>query len=126
MDRFYYNKTLIALRLKQIKSGSIPQTDPKEPLQVVTLKHPKGTYLKAHLHQPKKRITQKLQECLIVVKGRIKIDLYTPQKKLIKYLYLNQGEVLIIVNGGCGIHLLHESEIVEVKNGPFIEDKVLI
>lgn len=126
MEKIYYQDTLIAIRMKTIASGSVPITDGSEPLQLVTLKHPKGAYLKAHLHTPKKRQTETLQECLIVRKGKIKIDLYTPQRVFFKYVYLGVGEVLILVQGGYGIHILKDSELIEVKNGPFIEDKVLI
>ncbi len=95
-------------------------------MQLVTLKHSKGTYLKAHYHKPKKRVTEQLQECLIVKRGKVKIDLYYVNNIYFKYIILNEGDVLILVNGGYGIHLLVDSELIEVKNGPFIEDKVLI
>lgn len=126
MEKIFHNNTLIAIRVKKFKNGSAPLTDPREPLQLVTLKHQKGTYLKAHIHTPKKRVTQRLQECIIVRKGKVKVDLYTPTKKFFKYIYLTIGETLIVVNGGYGIHMLKDSELFELKNGPFVEDKILI
>jgi hypothetical protein len=126
MEKIYFRKTLIAIRIKKIPNGSIPVTEPSQFLQMVTLKHPRGTYLKAHKHIPRQRITQRLQECLVVKKGKIKIDLYSPNDKLFRQVFLGVGEALIMVNGGYGIHLLKNSEIFEIKNGPFIEDKILI
>lgn len=126
MDRIYHYKKLIAIRIKNIPKGSMPVTEGSEPLQLVTLKHPKGTYLKAHTHIPKRRVTERLQECLTVRKGKIKLDLYDEDKKLFRKITLQEGQTLIIVRGGYGIHLLENSELVEVKNGPFLEDKVLI
>ena len=76
MEEIFYKKILIGLKIKSIQKGSMPVTEGKEPLQLVTLKHPKGAYLKAHMHAPRKRITTRLQECLIVRKGKIKVDLY--------------------------------------------------
>ncbi len=126
MEKIFNNKLLIAVRIKNLKKGVESITEPLEPLQVLVHKRQKGGYIKAHLHESKKRITQKLQECLVVLKGRIKIDLYGADKKLFKSILLSVGQVLIFVNGGHAIHLLEDSEIIEIKNGPFIEDKVLI
>jgi len=126
VEKIFYNNTLIATRFKRFKNGAVPLTDPLEPLQVLVHKRQKGKYTKAHMHEPKKRVTQKLQECLVVMKGKIKVDLYGPDKKFFKSIYLSVGQVLIFMNGGHAVHLLENSEIVEVKNGPFVEDKILL
>ena len=126
MEKIFYNNTLIAIRIKKFKKGAVPLTDPLEPLQVLVHKGQKGKYTKAHIHTPKERITQKLQECLVVLKGKIKIDLYSLDKKFFKSISLSPNEIVIFMNGGHAVHLLKNSEIVEVKNGPFIEDKVLL
>ncbi len=109
-----------------MSKGSIPVTDGVEPLQIVTLKHPKGAYLKAHMHAPCKRETASLQECLFVKKGKVKLDLYGPDKKYVKFIYLSAGELFLLMDGGIGIHVIDDAEMIEVKNGPFKEDKVLI
>lgn len=126
MEKIFYKKLLVGVRITKIAKGSIPVTDGKEPLQMVTLKHPKGAYLKAHAHKPRRRTTTRLQETLIVKKGTVKIDLYGPDKKKFKTLSLREGQVFILMNGGYGIHILKNAELIEVKNGPFLEDKVLL
>ncbi len=126
MEKIFYNNTLIAVLFKKFKNGVIPLTDPLEPLRVFVHKCQKGKYTKAHMHEPKKRVTQKLQECLVVIKGKIKIDLYGSDKKIFKSIFLFVGQVRILVSGWHAVHLLVDCESVEVKNGPFIEDKVLI
>lgn len=126
MEKIFYNKKLLGFRLRSIVKGSIPITEGGEPLQVVTLKHPKGSYLKAHMHSPRKRVTSSMQECLIVKKGRVKIDLYGSDKKFFKSMYLSAGDMFLLMNGGIGINVIDDAEMIEVKNGPFKEDKVLI
>lgn len=126
MEKIYHNNILVAMRISQMKAGSLPQTSGDQPLQLVTLKHPKGAYIEAHMHKPRKRVTANLQECLIVVKGKIKIDLYTLSKEYFKSIYLEKGQTLLLVNGGYGVHFCSNSELIELKNGPFIEDKVFI
>ena len=126
MDKIFYKKILVGIRIRSMPKGTAPVTDQKEPLQMLTLKHPKGKYLLAHMHAPKKRTTSRLQECLIVRKGRVKIDLYGSDKKMFRSIFLNAGEAFILMNGGYGIHIMKDAEMVELKNGPFIEDKVLL
>lgn len=121
-----YKKKVVGIKLAKLTPGSVPVTAGEEPLQLVTLKHPKGAYLKAHMHVPKKRITTRLQECLIVKKGAVKIDLYGPDKKKFKTVSLKEGETYILMHGGYGIHITQDAELIEVKNGPFLDDKVLI
>ena len=67
-----------------------------------------------------------MQECIIVKKGKIRVDLYGPDKKMFKKVVLKTGDLLILLNGGYGIHILEDAEMIELKNGPFVEDKVLI
>ena len=126
MEKIIHNDILIAVRIKKFKKGVMSLTDPNEPLQLVVHKRSEGEYTKAHTHTPKKRITERLQECLVVVKGKIKIDFYGMNKEYFKSIYLSTGEVVIFMNGGHGVHILKNSEIIEIKNGPFIEDKILI
>lgn len=126
MEEFCYKGQVIGFRLRRVARGSIPVTAGQEPLQLVTLKHPKGSYLKAHYHAPKPRTTSQLQECLIVKRGKIKIDLYGKDGVCFKKLFLKSGELFLLMGGGIGIHVLEDAEMFEVKNGPFVNDKVLI
>jgi hypothetical protein len=126
VEKIFYKNTLIAIKFKKFKKGAMPITDPMEPLQLVAFKHPEGKYTKAHIHKPRKRITQRLQECLVMIKGKIKIDLYSPDKKFFKSIYLSQGQAAILMNGGHAVSVLKNSEILEFKNGPFVEDKNFI
>ena len=126
MEKITYNNNVIAIRIKKFKNGVMPLTDPNEPLQLVIHKRTSGEYTKAHIHAPKTRITKSLQECLVVIKGKIKIDFYIPDKKYFKSIYLSSGEAVVFINGGHGIHILKDSEFIEIKNGPFTEDKIFI
>lgn len=129
MEKIFYKDVLVGILITSMPDGSVPLTDGGEPLQMVALKHPKGAYLKAHAHAPRERVTQSLQEALIVKKGRVSIDLYAKEESgFIKFktVELAVGEVFILMNGGYGINMLEDSELIEVKNGPFLEDKVLI
>lgn len=126
MEKIIHNNNLIAIRIKKLKKGITPLSNPYEPLQLVLHKRSSGEYTKPHSHAPKRRVTEKLQECLVVIKGKIKIDFYTSEKRKFKSIFLLPGETVVFMSGGHGVHILKDSEIIEIKNGPFIEDKVLI
>ncbi len=126
MEKIFYKNVLIGLRLSAMPSGSVPHTDGKQSLELLTLKYPRGSYLKAHRHLPRKRITNHLQECFIVRKGRVRLDLYGPDKKFFKYIYLKAGELFIALAGGHGFHIMEDAEMIELKNGPFKNDKDFI
>lgn len=121
-----YKNTLIGIRISVFPKGSTPHTDQQEPIGLLTLNHPKGTYLKAHIHIPVRRIAPKVQECFIVRKGKVRVDLYGPDKKFVKYIFLREGQAFLSMNGGHGFHVLEDCEIWEVKNGPLKKDKVFI
>lgn len=126
MEKIIYKNKLIAVWIKEFKSGITPLSDADQPLQVLIHKREKGSYTKAHLHKPTERTTQTLQECLVVIKGKIKIDFFTEKKSIFKSIEASKGEVIIFISGGHSVHILENAEIVEVKNGPFIEDRDFI
>jgi hypothetical protein len=126
MEKFYYKKTLIGIRVSQFSKGSVPQTDPQEPVGVLTFKHTKGSHFQAHYHKPAKRITFHLEECFVVKKGKIKIKLYGPDKIYFKSIYLKGGQAFLTISGGHEIMVLKNCEMFEIKNGPYKKDKVFI
>lgn len=126
MEKIFYKDILIGIKISTFPKGSVPCTGPEETLGLLTLKHPQGTYLKAHVHTPVKRISKRLQECFIVRRGKVRMDLYGPDKKFFKYIFLKEGQAFIALAGGHGFSFLVNSELWETKNGPFKEDKVFI
>ncbi len=126
MKKIVHHGKLIAIHFKEMEPGSHPITGSSEALQVMTLKHKKGDVVVPHVHTPQRRVTEKLQECLIVRKGKVRVDFYDEQKKSFKHLEVKTGEVLIILGGGHGVRYLAPTEIIELKNGPYIQDKKVL
>ena len=44
-------------------------------------------------------------------------------RKYFKSLVLAKGDVILLAYGGHGLYMIEESEIIEVKQGPFAEDR---
>ena len=127
MEEIYYKKTLVGIRVRSIKKGSNPITRDEEPLQLLGLKHPRGHYFVPHKHASCVRTTNRLQECLIVRKGKVKVDIYAPNDEKFKSILLKAGELFILLNGGYAIQVLEDAELFELKNGPYLgNDKIII
>lgn len=126
MDKFFYKKKLIGVRVCSFVSGNKILTTVEEPLQILSLCHKRGKEIAPHFHKPLRRVTMHLQECVVVIHGKIKIDLYGPDKKYFKHFYLKAGELFMLVSGGHAIHFIEDSKIFEFKNGPYKNDRVSI
>lgn len=125
MDKIFLGDKLAALRIcvSKCRRGSHPISEPSAALQVLTLKHPKGHFVRPHQHIPKKRVTRILQECLVVIRGKIRIELFDSKNRCAKGFFVNSGEAAVLFGAPHALRYLEDTEIIEVKNGPFIDDK---
>ena len=126
MQAIRYQGQLIGIKISAIQKGTIPLEADEEPLQLVSLKRPKGTYTLPHYHKSRHLVTRQVQECLFVRKGRLKADIYTKKAVFVTSVALKDGDVFILLNGCYGLHMLTDVELFETKNGPYLNDKVLI
>lgn len=124
MDKILYKNTLLGVRIKRVAKGTHPISDADEPLQVLTLNLPKDTEIRAHMHTPTIRTTHKLQECIIVLRGKVRVDLYGEGTTILKRVTIKEREAFITMFGGHRITILEDAEIIETKNGPFKNDRV--
>ena len=103
-------------------------TDESCTQQVGIMKWPKGHEIKRHYHcmQPFRKAVE-TQEVLLIRKGGVNVDLYSYEKQLERTVFLKEGDIICFVSGGHGIRFVEESEILEIKQGPYSpnEDKVV-
>ena len=126
MRKIIKDNKIIAIVIDSfLEEGTKPLTEKKFPLQIIALKHPAGRQLIPHSHRPTPRTTEYLSECLFVIEGKIKVDLYH-QKEIIETLILNPNQGVLLIEAGIGIEVLENAKMFEFKNGPFIEDKEII
>jgi len=117
---------LIGILLSKLKRGVSPVTAPEEPLQVLGVKHSEGAEVAAHRYLPKRRVTNSVQKCLVVRNGRVRATLYGTDDKPFKKITLKSGDVFALLNGGYHLRFLSNTDMIEVKNGPHYEDKILL
>ncbi len=75
--------------------------------------------IKPHFHKKIHRDITLTQEVLYVKKGRLTVNFYTTQKKYIESRELRRGDVIFLCSGGHGFKMLEDTEMVEVKQGPY-------
>ena len=63
---------------------------------------------------------------LFIKRGKVKIDFYDDSRNLIDTKILVTGDVILLASGGHGFEMLEQTEMIEVKQGPFAgeQDKV--
>tara|TARA_B100000315_G_scaffold249904_1_gene281848 strand:+ start:162 stop:596 length:435 start_codon:yes stop_codon:yes gene_type:complete len=91
--------------------------------QVGYMKRPKGYIIKPHIHYSIPRTISTLQEVLFIKKGKVRVDFYDDYKNYIVSELLFNGDFIILISSGHGFVMLDESEIIEVKQGPYLEKR---
>lgn len=91
--------------------------------QLAYMKRPKNYKITPHIHCRVNREVQLTQEVLVIRKGKVQIDFYSEEKKYLQSAVLKTGDVILLAAGGHGLTFLEQSEIIEVKQGPYLQDK---
>jgi len=120
----YQNKILsIIIRTQFQKDGIEFFTPDTFSQQLAYMKHEEGYNIPAHVHNAVSREVQFTQEVLFIKSGKVRVDFYDDNKQYLESRILNQGDVILLARGGHGFKMLEESEIIEVKQGPYAGDQ---
>jgi len=88
--------------------------------QLGYMKRPAGYRIAPHVHKLALREIQYTQEAILVKSGKIRVNLYSDSKKHIGSEELASGDVILLAGGGHGFQFLEDSELIEIKQGPYI------
>ncbi len=91
--------------------------------QLAYMNREKGYVIPPHVHNPVKREVSYTQEVLFIKSGKVRIDYFDNNKKYLESRMLNQGDIVLLASGGHGFYMCEDSEIIEVKQGPYAGDK---
>ena len=97
-------------------------TDPEMDFQIGAMRRPVGHEVEPHVHSPVERDLIGTKEVLFVRSGRIGIDFYDQAQKIVSSIEMVSGDVIYLHMGGHGIRFIEESVLLEVKQGPYIQD----
>ena len=79
----------------------------------------KGHVIIPHLHNSVKREVSYTKEVLFIKSGKVRIDFYDDKKNYFESRILDQGDVVLLAFGGHGFEVIEDSEIIEIKQGPY-------
>ena len=94
-------------------------TPPQFKQQVGFVVYPARGEIQRHVHRPLSRHLIGTSEVLIVRRGRCEIDIYNDDRELVATRELREGDVMLMVGGGHGFHMLEDTVFLEVKQGPY-------
>jgi mannose-6-phosphate isomerase-like protein (cupin superfamily) len=112
----------IILRRDFRKDGIEFFTPPEYSQQLAYMKRPSGYVIRPHLHNEVHREVLQTREVLFIKSGRVRVDFYDDGRRFLRSSVLEAGDVVLLAEGGHGFEMLEESEMIEVKQGPYAGD----
>jgi len=124
------DKVAIFHKINEWKEGLDFLTENPSFIQAGTWWYQKGKDLRSHEHIANERVAERTQEVVIVLSGRMRVDLYDKNNKVFHREEMAAGDIGVILGGGHGYYIMEDNtRIIEVKNGPFIsveKDKIFL
>jgi hypothetical protein len=88
--------------------------------QMAFMKHPKNKNIEPHFHNSVSREVHFTNEVLFIKKGKLRVDFYASPTKYLESRILNQGDFILLSEGGHGFSVLEDLEMIEIKQGPYV------
>lgn len=88
--------------------------------QLGYLRLPEGQVIEPHVHATAPRTVVRTQEVLVILRGRLRVDFYSPGREYLESRILMPLDVILLVAGGHGFEALEPLEMLEVKQGPYL------
>jgi hypothetical protein len=125
INKVIENNVTLAIIIKSnyAKDGIEFFSNEDDSQQLGYMKRPEGYEIQPHRHNLVKREVHLTQEVLFIKSGRVRVDFYNDNQEYFKSSILSAGDVILLSNGGHGFRILEESEIIEVKQGPYCGEK---
>jgi hypothetical protein len=98
-------------------------------LQLGISHYKKGDKIRPHRHIDKELVIDKIQEIVHFESGRAIVNLYDLKGTKFKSIELSMGDTIFFVDGGHGFTMLEDTQLIEVKQGPYLgkdKDKAMI
>ena len=60
-----------------------------------------------------------MKEYTPIKEGKVRADIYDNEKNYLESKILEKGDVILFTDGGHGFTFLEDTQMVEIKQGPF-------
>jgi hypothetical protein len=121
LEQISYNNQIlgIIIRAHYEKEGIAFFTPDTFSQQLGYMNRPADYVIPPHIHNVVERKVELTQEVLYVKRGKVRVDFYNDEKEYIESRIISTGDVILLAHGGHGFKMLEQSEMIEVKQGPF-------
>ena len=125
IEYIHNDEKIISIIIRsQYKAEGIKFFTPDEfSQQLAYMNREKGYAIPPHVHNPVERKVYLTQEVLFIKSGKVRVDYYDDDRQYLESRMLNLGDVVLFSGGGHGFTMMENSEIVEVKQGPYSGEK---
>jgi hypothetical protein len=125
LEQINHNNKLLAIIIKANyqKDGISFFTPDSFSQQLGYMNRPVDYVIPPHVHNVVERKVELTQEVLYVKSGKIRVDFYDDDRIYLESRIIEKGDVILLANGGHGFKMLEQSEMIEVKQGPFCGDQ---
>ncbi len=104
------------VRVEQTQFFSPPESS----FQFGLLSHEAGFSEPPHYHKPFPREVSDLQQMFVMQRGRVVVELYSDDGKLLEEIDLRAGDAIVLIHGVHALRVLEDFQAVSVKQGPFL------
>lgn len=91
--------------------------------QLAYMNRPKGYVIPPHVHNEVSREVTFTKETIFVKSGKVRIDFYDDDRTYLESRVLCSGDVVLLAYGGHGFEMIEPTEMIEVKQGPYVGEK---
>ena len=124
IEIIHKNKLLaLILRTEFNKNGIEFFTPSHFSQQLGYMKRGEGYIIDPHIHNPIIRKVDYTKEVIFVKSGRLRVDFYDSDQTYLKSEELRKGDVILLAYGGHGFEMIEDTELIEVKQGPYAGEK---
>lgn len=97
-------------------------TENGETLQLGYMKRPAGYKIRGHIHKPVVRTVEYTNEVLFIKRGKVRVRFIDEIGQVFSTIILCKGDTILLLNYGHSFEMIEESEILEVKQGPYASE----
>lgn len=125
IEKIYDKEIILAIIIKSNyqNDGIAFFTSDTDSQQLGYMTRKKGYEIIPHRHNLIPREVHLTQEVLFIKKGKLRVDFYDNQQNYLESRILLSGDVILLSDGGHGFKMLEDSQIIEVKQGPYSGEK---
>jgi len=102
---------------------------PESSFQFGLLAHKAGFSEPPHYHKPFPREVSDLQQMFVMQRGRVVVELYSDDGKLLREIDLRAGDAIVLIHGVHALRVLEDFQAISIKQGPFLgseNDKITV